>query len=227
MTRIVEVFTGAYASGKSEISVNRALSLHEQENKKITLVDLDTVEPAYTLRPLKKPLEEKGISVVTQESYFGLGETGNIITTQQIACLSIPGDIVIDVGYGAGGLDILEVIQNIEQEENLRIYIVINTSKPETSSVNNIVEYVQWSLGSGNQKWKKFSGIISNSHFGDDTELKDVVEGYKKVKQASEILNIPIFAQAVSADIYKELNINDFDEAQIWPLKRYMPKAFW
>ena len=90
MSRFVEVYTGAYASGKSEISVNRAIALSQTD--KVTLVDLDTVEPAYTLRPIQKEIEEtKGIKVITQEDYFGLGETGNTITPFQMNCLSAEG----------------------------------------------------------------------------------------------------------------------------------------
>ena len=43
--RTVEIYTGAYASGKSENALNRAIE-YAKNNKKITLVDLDTVEPA-------------------------------------------------------------------------------------------------------------------------------------------------------------------------------------
>lgn len=39
--RTVEVYTGAYASGKSEVSINRALML--LNDGPITIVDLDTV----------------------------------------------------------------------------------------------------------------------------------------------------------------------------------------
>ena len=62
MTRTVEVYTGTYASGKSETSINRALQ-YVKENKEITLVDLDTVEPAYCMRPIIGELEERGIKV--------------------------------------------------------------------------------------------------------------------------------------------------------------------
>ena len=60
------------------------------EKKPVILVDLDTVEPAYTLRPIQKEIEKLGIKVITQESYFGLGETGNTITGEQMNCLTIP-----------------------------------------------------------------------------------------------------------------------------------------
>ncbi|MEN6347924.1 MAG: hypothetical protein ABFD08_00795, partial [Syntrophomonas sp.] len=61
--RVVEAFIGEYASGKSEIAINRALELKEAGSK-VTLADLDTVEPFYTLRPLKELLESKGLKVI-------------------------------------------------------------------------------------------------------------------------------------------------------------------
>ncbi len=49
--KIVEAFIGEYASGKSENAINRAMKLQSQ-GREVTLVDLDTVEPFYTLRPI-------------------------------------------------------------------------------------------------------------------------------------------------------------------------------
>ncbi len=226
MSRVVEVYTGAYTSGKSEISINRALALSKVQQQ-VTLVDLDTVEPAYTLRPIKNDLEKLGIKLITLIDAFGLGEAGNVITGEQKTCLSNPGTIVIDVGYGVGGLDILEVINGIDEEKNLKIYIIINASKHETSTVDNIVEYVKWSEGSGARKWKKFSGIISNTHFGDETELQDVIKGYEITKQAAEKLDLPIIAISASQKVYEQFEADSYDNLPIWPLNRYMPKALW
>ena len=61
--RVVEAYVGEYASGKSELAINRALELKNQ-GRMVTLVDLDTVEPFYTLRPVKKMLEEKGLVII-------------------------------------------------------------------------------------------------------------------------------------------------------------------
>ena len=59
---IIEAYVGEYASGKSENAVNRALALNEA-GLPVTIVDLDTVEPCYTLRPIKVALEAKGIYI--------------------------------------------------------------------------------------------------------------------------------------------------------------------
>ena len=225
MTRTVEVYAGAYASGKSETALNRARILTEQ-GKKITLVDLDSVEPAYTLRPIAKELTDLGINVITQPDNFGLGEAASYVTPAQINCLKNDGDIVIDVGYGAGGLDILDIITDIDKEDYLRIYLVVNTSKYETSTVENIIEYVSFSEGLEKRPWKKFAGFISNTHFGDETTKEDIINGYEKLKKASKQLNIPIRAIGIPESLASEFQLT-YDNTEVWIYKRMMPRAFW
>ena len=225
MKRTVEVYAGAYASGKSETSLNRARHLVE-EGKSITLVDLDSVEPAYTLRPIVKELEVIGIKVITQPDNFGLGEAASYVTSAQINCLKNDGDIVIDVGYGAGGLDILDIITDIGEEKDLKIYLVVNTAKFETSTVENIIEYVTFSEGLEKRPWKKFCGFISNTHFGDETTKDDIIIGYEKLKKASLELDLPIRAIGVP-DKLSEYFDTQYDSIDVWVYKRMMPKAFW
>ena len=223
--RFVEVYTGAYASGKSETALNRARQF-AQKNEQITLVDLDTVEPAYTLRPIANELNSLGINVITQPDNFGLGEAASYVTPAQINCLSNDGNIIIDVGYGVGGLDILDIINNIENEKNLKNYIVINTSKFETSTVDNIIEYINFSKGIDNKNWKKYSGVISNTHFGDDTNFEDIINGYNKLKKACEIIDLPIIAIGIDEKFNDKFD-KTYDNVEIWSYKRMMPKAFW
>lgn len=223
MTRKVEVYAGAYASGKSETALNRARQ-YAKNGKHITLVDLDTVEPAYTLRPIAKQLESEGINVITQPDYFGLGEAGSYITPTQQNCLSVDGDVIVDVGYGAAGLDILDILNNIGDEKDMEIYLVVNTAKFETSSFDNIVEYVTFSEGLEKREWKKFSGFISNTHFGNETTKEDVIRGYELLKKVSEHLNIPI--RAIGVD--KKIDFPPFyDGVEVWLYDRLMPEALW
>ena len=223
--RFVEVYAGAYASGKSETALNRARQFANAKQQ-ITLVDLDSVEPAYTLRPIAKELEAMGINVITQPDNFGLGEAASYVTSAQVNCLNHDGDVIIDVGYGAGGLDILDIINNIGEEKNLKIYLVVNTAKFETSTVENIIEYVTFSEGLEKRPWKKFAGVISNTHFGDETTKEDIINGYNKLKKACEIINLPIVAIGVDEKLALDFDIK-YDNVDVWIYKRMMPKAFW
>lgn len=223
MTRVIEIYAGAYASGKSETALNRARQYALQQ-KPITLVDLDTVEPAYTLRPIANDLRQMGINVITQPDNFGLGEAASYVTPAQVNFLSNDGDIIVDVGYGAGGLDILDIVNNIDKETNLKAYLVVNTAKFETSTVDNIIEYVDFARGS--ERKYDFSGMISNTHFGDDTTKEDVINGYNKLKIASEKVNIPIRAIGVDEKLTQNFGLT-YDGIDVWIYKRMMPKAFW
>ncbi len=225
MSRTVEVFAGAYASGKSETAVNRARQ-YARLHKQVTLVDLDTVEPAYTLRPIAEKLENEGINVITQPEYFGLGEAGSYITPAQQNCLSVRNDVVIDVGYGAAGLDMLDILSGIDNEKDLRIYLVVNTSKFETANIENLTEYVTFSEGLEKRPWKKFDGFISNTHFGDETTKEDIIRGYNIVKAVSQRLKIPVRAIGVDRKLATEFGLT-YDNTDVWIYDRIMPTAFW
>src|SRR5688572_29506338 len=118
--RVVEAFVGEYASGKSENAINRSLELLEQGGQ-VTLVDLDTVEPFYTLRPLKKQLEELGLRVIAwaPEEVMGLGEAGSLINQEMIWALRNEGNIILDVGYGVHGAKIFNLIEGADTDPDL------------------------------------------------------------------------------------------------------------
>ncbi len=226
MIRTVEVFTGAYASGKSETSINRAIQ-YIKNNKEITLVDLDTVEPAYCMRPIIGELEARGINVIAQSDYFGLGEAGSYVTGEQINCLKTKGDIIIDVGYGATGLDTLDILNGIEQEKNLKIYLVVNTSKFETFNKESILEYIDFSSGLNKTDWKKFSGFISNTHLSNETTVSDIIRGYEILKEVSNETNIPIVAIGADEKFKYDFKGGSYDKVDVWFYERLMPKALW
>jgi len=225
--RTVEIYTGAYASGKSENAINRAIS-YIKNNQEITLVDLDTVEPAYCMRPLEKTLRDMGINLILQSDYFGLGEAGSYVTNEQINCLKkTQNDIIIDVGYGVTGLDTLDILNDIDKEENIKIYLVVNTSKFETRDVESILEYIEFNSGENKKPWKKISGFISNTHLGDETTLEDIKRGYEILKEVSIKTSIPIAAISVDEKFKKEFSEDKYDNTPVRYLNRLMPKALW
>ena len=225
--RTVEIYTGAYASGKSENAINRAIE-YINNNKKITLVDLDTVEPAYCMRPLEKTLKDMGIDLILQSDYFGLGEAGSYVTNEQINCLKKnDNDIIIDVGYGVTGLDTLDILNDIDLEENIKIYLVVNTSKFETMDKDSILEYIKFNSGENKKPWKKISGFISNTHLGNETTKEDIIRGYKILKQVANETKIPIVAISADQKFQGQFENDQYDGIQIKYLNRLMPKALW
>ena len=224
--RTVEIYTGAYASGKSENALNRAIE-YIKSGKKITLVDLDTVEPAYCMRPIEKTLRDYGIDLILQSDYFGLGEAGSYVTNEQINCLKKnDNDVIIDVGYGVTGLDTLDILNDIDKEENIQIYLVVNTAKFETRDCDSIIEYIQFNSGENSKPWKKITGLISNTHLGDETTKEDVIRGYEILNEVSMKIAIPIVAISIDEKLKDEFQ-SEYKNVPVRLLNRHMPKALW
>lgn len=119
--RIVEAYIGEYAAGKSEVALSRALEL-AQGGSQVTLVDLDLVEPCYTLRPLQQDLKAGGVDVIAWETkeLIGLGEAGTILKPQARWSLKRPGNIILDIGYGVEGSRILQLLEGIADHKLMR-----------------------------------------------------------------------------------------------------------
>ena len=62
----VTLFAGHYGSGKTNIAVNWAKYLKSQ-NKSVTIVDLDIVNPYFRTKDSQKDFEELGIKLVCSE----------------------------------------------------------------------------------------------------------------------------------------------------------------
>lgn len=217
---VIEAYVGEYASGKSENAVNRAVALHRQ-GRKVTLVDMDTVEPCYTLRPIKKELEKIGLTVVAWETRdtVGLGEAGSVIQGAVRWVMRRTGDIIMDVGYGVHGARIFNLIEGANENPYLRIIAVINTTRPFTATVDDIVEYVK-SLG-------RVDALLNNTHIGEETQPEDVERGAREVMQAAGKLKLPVLASAATRQLAGRMGSSDCMGNPIWPLERFMPRSFW
>ncbi|MDK2824757.1 MAG: hypothetical protein PWQ67_2694 [Clostridia bacterium] len=220
MTRIVEAYIGEYNSGKSEVAINRALDLLK-EDRKVTLVDLDIVEPFYTLRPLKKKLQEKGLTILAWETKetTGLGEAGNIIKPEMKWALRREGDVILDIGYGVEGAKTLNLVEEKEKYPELRIYAVVNIGRPITSDKDEIVEYVQ-TLG-------PVHGVINNSHLGDETDVEFVQEGARVIGAAAREIGLPVIATTIDYRLADKIGSHDCEGNPVRLLYRYMDRSFW
>lgn len=218
--RVVEAFIGEYASGKSENAINRSLELLNQ-NRMVTIVDLDTVEPFYTLRPLKKMLEERGLKVIAwaPEETMGLGEAGSLINQEMIWALRNQGDIILDIGYGVHGAKIFNLIEGASTDPDLKIYAVVNITRPLTASKEDIVDYIK-ELG-------LVHGIINNTHLGDETAPEIIEEGAEVITKAARELEIPVIYTAVPSELADKFDSTDKLGNPVKIIQRFMPAAFW
>ncbi len=220
ITPIVEAYVGEYASGKSENAVNRAIAL-QQAGHAVTLVDLDTVEPCYTLRPIKRELEAMGLDVVAWETRdtVGLGEAGSVIKGSMRWVLRRQGSVIMDIGYGVHGARIFNLIEGADDHPHLKIIAVVNMSRPFTATVEDIVEYI---AGLG-----RVDALLNNTHLAEETTVDIVQAGARGIAEAARQLGLPLIATSAIIEIADQIGSVDCMGNPVRKLERMMPKTFW
>ena len=184
-------------------------------------MDLDFVEPFYTLRALKDFLEQQGLTVIAwgREDSFGLGETGCLVNPPARWVMWRSGHLIIDVGYGVHGAASLNLVEGALESPELNVWAVINTGRPVTSTVKDIFEYVKG--------LQRIDGLINNSHLGDLTTVEFVIEGLRIVEGASEKLDIPVIYTAIEKKLVPKAVAAGLNPSQIKAITRYMPGSMW
>ena len=162
----------------------------------------------------------KGLYVVAWETHetIGLGEAGSTIKPEMRWALRRDGDVIFDIGYGVEGAKTLNLIEGAK-DSDLKIYAVVNVSRPMTSTESDIIEYIR-ELG-------PVTGIINNTHLGDETTLEVIQEGARIISKAAKILGLPVTATTVDEKFTLAMGQADVMGNPVRILNRIMPKTFW
>ncbi|MEQ8201593.1 MAG: hypothetical protein ABRQ24_09280 [Syntrophomonadaceae bacterium] len=190
------------------------------QGRQVTLVDLDTVEPFYTLRILSRQLADMGLRVISfsRAESFGLGETGAMLKPAARWALLHEGDIILDIGYGVQGAKTLNLVEGAYQSPELRIIAVVNGTRPMTNSKERVKEFLK-ELG-------RVDAVVLNTHLGDQSTIDIISNGNSFIREAADELGIPIAFIAISEEFRGVPQIGEWD-LPVKYIKRYMPGAIW
>ncbi len=184
------VFIGNMGSGKSEISINFVLHQKNQNPKQpIKLIDLDIIKPYIRLRDREKEITELGIDLILPDKAVRNMDMPIVPSHIYDHLRNQNFDLVMDVGGEENGCTTIAQFQDVLYEANLEVYLVINTLRPFSNTVEKILKTLR-SLQAHAKL--KVTGLISNSHLRFDSEIESVFDGIDKVKVVSNISSIPI-----------------------------------
>lgn len=212
----LRILTGHFGSGKTEISINYAIKL-AKENKKTCIVDLDIVNPYFSVREVRNELESHGIRVVAPSIEITTAELSTIPAEVLTVFDNKEYDVVLDVGGDDIGAVALGQYNRFFKQEPYDMFFVINTNRPFTSSADGIVEYV------GNIERSsrlKVSYFIHNTNMSYESCVEDILKGQAIVEEASRRLDIPVKYTCVREDLADRLPNGITGE--IFKLKMFM-----
>ncbi len=211
--------TGALGSGKTEWVLNLALGFQSLEEK-VTIADVDIINPYFCIRQVSDSLENQGFKVLTAPDKAKWADMP-LVTAQVDWALSDPdGRLLLDVGGDAEGALALKKYRDRMIDAGYLLILVVNAYRPMTSTVAGI-ELMRKRMEEIGEL--KVGALLCNSHLMTETTVDVVDEGLDLVERAGEAMNLPVLYAGVPPSLYDEATAR-FSSRKVapWPVSRYM-----
>lgn len=221
MSRIT-VHIGHYGSGKTELSLNLVRKLIKQ-NEKVTLVDLDIVNPYFRSGEHKDALEKLGAKVIRPNFEGTNVDVPSLPPDVMSAFTDKKSKVIFDVGGDASGATALGRYHNDIDEDDSRIICVVNTLRPFTKTAEEIVKMVH-SLERASRL--KIDALINNTNVAMETTGSMLVNSQKVVEDAAKKLGIKVEQIGAMQSVINELPKDFYDKYKdmITPVELFMRK---
>lgn len=195
------VVTGHYGCGKTNFSINLALD-YLARGRKVTLVDMDLVNPYFRTSDYREMLEAKGIEVIAPV----FGHTNLDIPSLPAAMYGIFDSkdvVIVDVGGDDVGATVLGRFRPKFEGLEYDVLYVVNKFRNLTSEPEEAVEVLSEIEAVSRLK---ATGIVNNSHLMRDTDKTVLLKGNDFGRKVAEITGLPLICNTVRKDLAEGLS---------------------
>lgn len=219
------IVIGNFGSGKTELSLN--IAFNEAKNKKITLVDLDIINPYFRSTERKKELEAAGIRLLSP-TYAMLGVEIPSLPADIYSVFSDDSDLVIiDVGGDSGGAIALGQYRRFfVNQTNIETLYVINARRPFSCELDLNLDMLGKITEAGRVT---VNALVNNTNLSQETKLVDLIDGYNLVREVSVATALPVKFTVGTKDIIDQFSKyavgNELSSefiGEYFPIERYM-----
>ena len=189
----LNIITGHYGSGTTNLAVNIALDL-SKKRKKVAIIDLDIVNPYFRTADFKALFAQNQICLAAPV-YAGSNldipalppEIETLLSDEEIT-------VVVDVGGDDAGAIALGRYAGLIESMDFDMFYVVNRYRLGTStpkdSVNLMKEIEKASR-------LQTTAIINNSNLGEGTTGKDILDSLPYANEICRETGLPLAATAV------------------------------
>ncbi|MCH5278856.1 MAG: hypothetical protein J1E60_03610 [Christensenellaceae bacterium] len=219
------VIIGNFGSGKTELSLN--LAFEYAKNQKVTLVDLDIINPYFRSTERKAELDAAGIRLLSP-TYAMLGVEIPSLPADIYSVFSDSSDIVIfDVGGDpAGAIALGQYKRFFDQAKDVKVLYVINARRPFSCELDMNLDMIARIREAGRMD---IDAIVNNTNLSQETSLEELIDGYNLVRDVAVETGLPVkYTVGVPSILdefrrYAEDNglLNDYI-GEYHPIERYM-----
>ena len=212
----INIVTGHYGSGKTNLAVNMALDI-ALGGKKTCLVDLDIVNPYFRASDQKKVLEAAGVRVIAP-----------VYAGSNLDIPALPGEVnavfddrsytvILDVGGDDAGAAALGRYSGMILKENdYEHFYVINARRALTQSPAEAVSILREIEAAGRVP---VTALVNNTNLSVETDDQVIAASMDFAQRASDLTGLPVAFASVRKDIAGRLHDLKMD---IYPVDIYV-----
>lgn len=195
------VLVGNYGSGKTEISLNLALKL-ARRGEKVTLVDLDIVNPYFRSSERTELLEKEGVKVYAPSFAMSTVDVPSLPADIQAVFADRSRRVIFDVGGDDTGAAALGQYKPYFDQDDVEVLFVVNAFRPLSGDADSVCDLM---LRVAGRSRLSPTAVINNANVAWETEESDLVRGEELLREVSTRMNLPIGYLCAKQDILDKL----------------------
>ena len=195
------VLVGNYGSGKTEISLNLALKL-ARRGEKVTLVDLDIVNPYFRSSERTELLEKEGVKVYAPSFAMSTVDVPSLPADIQAVFADKSRRVIFDVGGDDTGAAALGQYKPYFDQDDVEVLFVVNAFRPLSGDADSVCDLMLRVAGRSRLSPR---AVINNGNVAWETEESDLVRGEELLREVSIRMNLPIGYLCAKQDILDKL----------------------
>lgn len=181
------IVIGAYGSGKSEYAINLAKEYKLNNYERVSLIDMDIVNPYFRSRDIRDEFEKEGIEVIAPDGHFTHADLPMISPRIKGAINDLSKAVILDVGGDPAGCKVLGRFSDDIKKRTYTMHFVINTKRPFTADYYDIINMKNMLESTSRLK---ITDLVCNTNLMQFTTLDIIKEGIEiidKVAQKEEL----------------------------------------
>ena len=210
----ITVVTGHYGSGKTNFSANLAIKL-AAEGKKVTVADLDIVNPYFRSADFAELFREKNVTLAAPMfANTNLDIPAISFDLERIA--EEDGYLIVDVGGDEDGAAALGRYANgfSAHSDNIEVVYVVNMYRYLTGTAEGAVQFMNEIAYASRLK---HTAIVNNSNLAEETTAERIEASVPYAEKICELTGLPLLYTVVSVGI--KANVPNPYEAEVYVKK--------
>ena len=184
----ITVICGHYGCGKTNLTLNLALQAAES-GKKVTVVDMDIVNPYFRSSEYRELLEQRGIRLIAPVFAGTTLDTPTLPPDIASIFEEDRGTVLIDAGGDDAGVTALGGLHDRLEAAGYDMLYVVNRYRVLSQTPEEAAALLR-EIESASRL--RACGIVNNSHLGVETTSETLLEAIPFARKTAELTGLPL-----------------------------------